>query len=186
MASKASGSKPKQKRKSKGCLVKGSKIGHKRSDFRFRAEDGSEWDSKFEAQVFFTLKEQGYNVRRSTPQDSLGYTSTIRGGICTECCSRDVAQERVYTFDLFVDTSNGLERKQDERSGYSLETKGYLRQDRRGLLRHFRKARPDVDLRFIVQRDYPVGKGTITSWITKYLHAPVIVWNGSLPESWKK
>lgn len=177
--------KTKQKRKSKGYLVKGSKIGFKRSDFRFRAEDGSEWDSKFEAQVYFTLLGQGYRVRRTTKQDSMAYKSTTRGGICLQCSSRDVAQERIYTPDLFVDTSDGLERQQNEPSGYYIESKGFVSQQRRSLLRAFRKARPDVDLRLVFQRNYRVGKGTVVEWAERYLKAKAIVWTGTLPESWK-
>jgi hypothetical protein len=35
-------------------------------------------------------------------------------------------------------------------------------------------------LRLVIQRDYPVGKGSLTEWATKYLKVPVCVWKGKL------
>jgi len=114
----------------------------------------------------------------------MAYTSPVRGGRCQKCDSDSVAQEHVYTPDLYVDSKPRPDGKENESSGYYIESKGYLRGSRRALLRHFRKARADVDLRLVIQRDYKVGKGTLVSWAEKYLKVKVLVWKGSLTEGW--
>jgi hypothetical protein len=92
-----------------------------------------------------------------------------------------VVQEHIYTPDLFnVPNVPGA----SDSSGYYIEAKGYLRAEGRSLLRSFRKSRPDIDLRLVVERDYKVGKGSLTSWASKYLKVPVHVWDGSLPKDW--
>lgn len=106
----------------------------------------------------------------------MAYTSPVVGGRCLQCISVNVAQEHRYTPDLFISTKPGLAGKDNESSGYYLEAKGNLLQSKRGLLRHFRKARPDVDLRFVLQRKGRAGKGSLVDWVTKYLKVPVTVW----------
>lgn len=170
-----------RQRKAAKPVTAGRRTGTKRRDFRWTAPDGTIWASRFEFEVFTALKEQGYAIRKTGPEDSLHYTSTTIGGRCTACGSGKVVQERVFTADLFVDTTDESGGAGNNvRTGYYLETKGYLRSTRRSLLRAFRKAQPNVDLRLIVQRDYPVGKGTLTEWATKYLKVPVCVWKGKL------
>jgi hypothetical protein len=124
------------------------------------------------------LKQHGHNVVRCGPQDSIRYTSSIRQGVCSSCGSADVHQEHTYTPDLLV-----VPRRNGAR--YYIETKGYIRAEERSLLRAARRANLSCDLRVVAQRDYRVGKGTFLSWCTKYLKAPVHVWNGDIPESWK-
>lgn len=150
---------------------------------RWQDTEGNTWASRFEYSVYKTLKEQGYNVRRTTPEDSKTYTSTIKGGECLQCHSGRVVQNHRYTPDLFVDTTGG--EREAGSAGYYIEAKGYLRAERRSLLRAFRKERQDVDIRLVVERDYKVGKSTLVGWATKYLKVPVIVWKGNLPEEWK-
>lgn len=176
------------------AVTPGSRTGTKRSDFRWTAPDGQVWASRFEFEVYTQLKEQGYAVRKTTKEDSLPYTSTVVGGKCLQCGSGKVAQEHTFTADLFVGSiqgdggNNGGDRGSGDRrdagkdvpAGYYIECKGYLRASRRSLLRSFRKAQPDIDLRLVIQRDYPVGKGSLTDWATKYLKVPVCVWKGSL------
>lgn len=175
-------------------VTAGKRTGTKRRDFRWTAPDGTIWASRFEFEVYTALKEQGYAIRKTGPEDSLHYTSSVIGGRCASCGSGKVAQERTFTADLFVDTTkrgntqpsihggtgDRRDDSKDVRTGYYLETKGYLRSTRRSLLRAFRKAQPNVDLRLIVQRDYPVGKGSLTEWATKYLKVSVCVWKGKM------
>lgn len=162
--------------------IGGQRIGTKKRDMRWQDPDGNVWASRFEYSVYKALKEQGYNVRRTTPQDSKAYTATVKNGECLECNSERVVTNHWYTPDLFVTT--GPEGEPFGQSGYYIEAKGYLRAERRSLLRSFRKARPDVDFRLVVERDYKVGKGTLISWADKYLKVPVIKWDGKLPEDW--
>lgn len=168
----------------KRCVVQGTRLGSKRRDMRWLSPDGVVWSSKFEYSVFVALKEQGYNVRKTGPEDSMAYTSTIKGGICSQCGSRAVAQEHRYTPDLFVDTTGRTGAASSANAGYYIEAKGYLRAERRSLLRAFRKEKPACDLRLVVQRDYKVGKSTLTGWATKFLKVPVHVWDGKIP--WAK
>lgn len=166
--------------------VGGKRLGTKKRDMRWQDPDGNIWASKFEYGIYAALKEQGYDVFKTGEQDSLRYTSDVRSGLCLECGARRVVQERTYTPDLFVHSRTEANRsvRLEDRRGYYLEAKGYLRADRRRLLREFRKANPNIDLRLVAQRDYKVGKGTLTSWATKYLKVPVHVWNGALPPNW--
>lgn len=159
----------------------GKRVGTKRSDLRWRAPDGVVWSSRYEYELYLELKEQEHNVRKTTEKDSMGYASPVRSGRCLQCGSSEVVQQHVYTADLFVDKEGGP-NKSKHSSGdgdYHIEAKGYIRAPKRALLRHLRKTRPDVDLRFVVQRDYRVTKqATITEWARKYLKVPAIVWAG--------
>lgn len=168
--------------KAASCLkIAGSRIGTKRRDMRWKSPDGEIWASRFEYSVYFTLKEKGFNVRRTNAeQDSMGYTAPVRNGECTACASTAVVTNHVYTPDLFVNQGG----QGGGSAGYYIEAKGYLRAPQRSLIRAFRKARPDVDLRFVVQADYKVGKSTISGWVARYLRCKVHVWNGNLPGSW--
>ena len=159
----------------------GRRVGTKDRDMRWEAPGGVVWSSRYEYELFLQLKEQGYNVRKTDEKDSLSYTSPVRGGRCLQCSSGKVVQEHVYTPDLSVGEQSPSAKpgSKDGNRDYCIEAKGYLRGPRRALLRHFRKARPGVDLRLVVQRDYRVSaKATITEWATKYLKVPVVVWPG--------
>lgn len=140
---------------------------------RWQAPDGVVWASRFEYEVFLYFQElTNGRARRTEESDSLRYTTPVVGGICTVCDSRAVAQERTYTPDIYI-----LPDDEGQSNGYYIEAKGYLRADRRSLLRAVRKARPDVDLRLVVYRDYKVtAKHTLVSWAKQYLKLPVMVW----------
>lgn len=164
------------------CTAPGKKVGTKRRDMRWLAPDGTEWDSCFEYEVFLAYQKAGINVRRTTEQDSLFFSRPVRNGVCEKCGACDVVSRHRYTPDLHASAEDNRERGGLEAPGYLIETKGYLRAEQRSLLRALRKARPDVDLRAIVQRDYKVGKGTICAWFRKYLKMPCVVWQGEVPE----
>lgn len=159
--------------------VLGQRVGTKKSDTRWQDEEGTIWASRFEYQVYVALREHGYAVRRTNGDDSMRYTVDVRGAKCSKCDSSCVVQERTYTPDLFVS------QRDTASPGYYVEAKGYIRAEKRRLLRGFVGTRKDIDLRFIVQRDYPVGKSTLVEWARKYLKIPVHVWDGDIPEDWK-
>jgi hypothetical protein len=162
---------------------------------RWLAPDGQVWASRFEYGIFVQLKEQGFHVRKTDLPDQLDYTDPVHGGRCLDCGSSSCVTARHYTPDLFVgpagtDLDTGAERVREGHApspfGYYIEAKGYLRADRRSLLRSVRKAWPRLDFRLVVQRDYRVtAKLTIVEWARKFLKCEVHVWNGSLPKEWK-
>lgn len=167
-------------KKAKAPVIEGSRVGTKKSDTRWLAPDNTVWASRFEYAVYSKLKELGYDVRKTTEQDRMAYTSPVKNGRCRRCSSDCVVTERTYTPDLFV-----VPRGEPQSAGYYLEAKGYLRAERRTLLRSFRKTGPACDLRLVVQRDYNVGKSTLVGWAIRLLKVPVTVWSGDLPETWQ-
>lgn len=147
---------------------------------RWEAPDGTIWASRFEYGVFLGYRRAGIAVRKCGEQDRVDYTSPVRNATCGECGASSVATAHGYTPDLFIDQKEHRQRKiLGDAETYFAECKGYLRGDRRSLLRALCKARPDLRLRFIIERDYKVTKQlTIAEWITKYLRRPVAVWTG--------
>lgn len=179
-------SKPRAAKGSRSRIeVPGRHIGTKRRDMRWEAPDGEIWDSRFEYEVYLGHKALGLSVRRTGEQDDLLYTHAIRNGSCPACGSSKVVSKHSFRPDLLVDSEVSPERRNGQlptvpASGYYIEAKGFFRADRRSLLRSFRKARPDVDLRFVLQRDFRVtAKLTIVEWIRKFLKCPVGLWTGS-------
>lgn len=164
----------------------GRRVGTHKRDMRWQDPQGNLWDSRYEYELFTYLKaKDGLYVRPTTEQDSFRYTSPVRSSICTVCGSDRVAKNRSYTPDLFVNTKDdrGLAR---DPSGYYVEAKGFLRKDRRALLRYFRKARPDVDLRLVVQADNRATKQLrVVEWAKKYLKIPVAVWRPGMELVWQ-
>lgn len=62
-----------------------------------------------------------------------------------------------------------------------------MRSDERGLLRALCAARPDLRLRFIFQRNYPITRKSATTavdWVKKFLKKEAAVWTGKLPDGW--
>lgn len=156
---------------------------------RWEAPDGTVWASKFEFEVFLGYQRAGIKVRKTTEHDSVRYTRPVRGGVCTKCTAREVVSEHRYTPDLLVvqETPGGAAEQVAEAGDYCLEAKGYLRAERRSLLRALCKERRDLRLRLLVQRDYRVTKSlTLTEWARKYLRIPVAVWTGQFPIQWKE
>lgn len=169
------------------AVTPGHKVGTKRRDMRWEAPDGEIWDSRFEYEVYLGLTAQGLQVSRTGSEASLSYTAPIRNGLCADCGSREVVSEHTYTPDLLVrgpsEDGNGDVVQQ---APYFIEAKGYLRSDRRALLRSLRKAHPSVDLRVVVQRDYrATAKRTITEWVIKYLKCPVAIWRPGSSLKWQ-
>lgn len=169
------------------AVTPGQRVGTKRRDMRWEAE-GEVWDSRFEYEVFRGYRDAGWTVRRCTEADSLTYTRPVRNGVCGKCNSEEVASRHSYQPDLFVSPGPAQQGRKgstavDEPAGYFVEAKGYLRADRRSLLRALRKARPDVDLRLVCQRDYRVSaKHSLISWARTFLKCPAAVWTGGPPE----
>lgn len=171
------------KKKAKSSLL-GKRMGTKRRDMRFIAPDGSEWDSRFEWIVYDAYKQAGSSVRRTEAggRDTLSYSEPVRSATCDSCGATAVSKSRRYTPDLFYHT--GLPDNKEE--GYYIEVKGYIRAEQRSLIRAFAKARKDVDLRYIYQRDFPVSRtSTVSSWHSKCVKRPYVIWDGKVPTEWK-
>lgn len=165
-------------------VTPGKRVGTKRRDMRWLAPDGVIWDSKFECEVFNAYGRAGIKVRKTDESDSVAYTRPVRNGLCTQCSAREVVSEHTYTPDLHAVPEKAGTASLDNEQPYYLEAKGYLRAERRSLLRALCKARPDLRLRLLVQRDYKVtAKLTISEWARKYLRIPVAVWTGK-PPTW--
>ncbi len=169
---------------SKSPVIPGKRVGTKRRDMRWQAPDGTVWASRFEYGVFLAHASAGIPVRKCDESDCVRYTRPVRNAACGECGSARVATTHTYTPDLSVDPEEHRKRKAlDDDGPYVIECKGYLRADRRSLLRALCKERPDLPLRFIVERDYKVSRSlSITGWIRKFLKKPAVVWDGNPPD----
>lgn len=148
-----------------------SRVGRKKSDRRWEV-DGRVWASKFEWQVYDSLRASGLDVEICGPGDSFNYQQPITGGgTCLACGSNRCVQDRIYTPDLRLRLGPEL--------GYRyVEVKGHFPKDKRALFRHFRKQNPDVDLVFVLAADHWVtrGKSRLTDYFARYLKTtPVIV-----------
>lgn len=179
----------KKKRASRAGVIPG-RIGTKRSDYRFRAPDGTEWDSRFEWQVTNGLVKMGYPVEKCTKggDHTVSYIQRVRGGTCAACGSNLVGKRRTYTPDLFhdPDCATGTPARDSEK--FWIEVKGYLRSEERSLLRSLCTERPDLDLRFIYQRDFPISRrsGTgIVEWTKSCLKKHAAVWKNE-PIDWSQ
>jgi hypothetical protein len=162
----------------------GSRVGHKRADRRWRADDGTIWASKFEYTVYAALKGTGSIVRKCTSSDTVTYTEHKSNVRCLECGGSECVQDRTYTADLFFTPASAGSGS----SGYYIEAKGYFAPDKRRLFRSLRKTRPDIDLRVILETNgwATKGKTRMTQYFAKYLKTtPVHVWDGDIPEDWK-
>ncbi len=161
------------------------RLSKKRSDKRWKDDEGHVWASKLELEVFTGLsRDPSFSVRRCSAEegDTFNYTSPVRSAKCLGCGSDECVQERTYTPDLFVypKTSRGKDR------GYYLEVKGHFPGPQRNLLRCFLKTGPSIDLRILLQRDGRATRGlTMLEYCHKFLKIPVHVWDGQLPKGWK-
>jgi len=154
------------------------KIGFKRSDRRYRSDDGQEWDSRFEWQVWDGLRSAGYDVRRATEDDSIGYHTQVKQGRCLECGSVSVLQDRIYTPDLYVAGLKG--KRASSGSSYYVECKGYFPADKRNLFRSVANQATGIDLRIVFPKEIRL-KGT-TKTNVEYIQAfcktiKVGIWN---------
>lgn len=168
------------------AVTPGKRVGTKHRDMRWEV-DGEIWASRFEYEVYDAYRRAGYQVRKTTEQDRVAYTRPVRNGLCLQCGVREVASEHTYTADLsVVPKADRQQPHLDDGRPYLLEAKGYLRAERRSLLRALCKARPDLRLRLLVQRDYKVtSKLTITEWAAKYCKIPVAVFDGRPVTEWR-
>lgn len=163
-----------------------SRLSAKRSDRRWKDEHGTVWASKFEYQVYVKLCAAGLMVRKCEQGsiDTLAYTTPIRQGRCTQCGSGSVVQERTYTADVYLGPDPTTTGKP---SGLYIETKGFFPAEKRGLLRHFRKTGPDVNLCVIANADHWVTKGRsrLSDYFARYLKdVPFHIFRGTNPDKW--
>ncbi len=160
------------------------RVGTKRSDKRWRAPDGTVWDSRFEYQVFEHLRRCGSDVRRcEKPGDSFDYLEPQTNVRCMDCGSSQCSQRRVYTPDFYIVPKSAA----SDGGGYYLEAKGYFRRDKRVLFRCFRNSRPEIDLRVVFEKAHWVtsGKTRITDYFDRYLKTtPYVVGINEIPEEW--
>ena len=173
----------------------GTRVGKKRSDMRWLDPDGVEWDSRLEYEVYAAAKLAGVCVRkcqRGKPGESGSDTfeyghSPGRGLKCRVCGSDQVSQSRTYTPDILhysevLPAGSEQVYSPGRSDNYYVDVKGYMRANKRSLLRSFCKARPDIALRVILQRDYRLSKtATISQWLSKTLRVPYAIWNGRWP-----
>ena len=162
--------------------------GTKRSDRRFIDARGQEWASELESQIYETLRaDDRILVRKCASEegDTFEYTSPIRKGKCLECSSRQIAQERTYTPDLYI---RPKVKTGEYGRGYFTEIKGYWPASKRSLFRHFLKQHGGVDSRVILQEAAAYRAVTsslnLLEYVHKYMKVPVHVWNGRLPDDW--
>lgn len=174
----------KERKPKKISSTPGERVGSKKSDMRWRDTSGVVWSSRFEYEVYIALLAGGVDVRKTTESDQLLFSDRLTGCVCGACGATEIVKPRRYTPDLYV-SPQGSGGSAGNGAGYYIEAKGYIRSERRRILRSFRQARPDINLRVIIQRDYKVGKSTLAGWVTKYMKIPVTVWNGTIPEDWK-
>ena len=159
------------------------RVGRKRSDRRWKAEDGKVWASKFEHDVYEYLRASGVNVRPCTASDSVTYSEPRPNVKCMACGSCECMQERIYTPDLFVIPDRGGAGS----PGYYIEAKGYFRPEKRKLFRCLRNSRPDIDLRVVLEADHWVtrGKTRLSDYFERYLKTtPYCVGLNDIPEEW--
>lgn len=144
----------------------GRRKGQKRSDRRWIAEDGSEWDSKFEWSVFEGLRSNGYRVRRCNESDSIAYHSPVKQGRCLECGSSSVVQERTYTADLYVVEGTA----EDPGCKYLIECKGYFPSPKRSLFRALSAGLQGTGLRIVFESNQRLRgtKMTPVEYIQRY------------------
>lgn len=176
----------------------GHRVGTKRSDLRWQSPNGELWDSRLEAEIYESAKADKIPVRRclkglpgKPDSDTLEYWSAGTGRLsCRACGSADVGQLRRYTADLVLGTrvlptGSGDEVHTPDSAGRCyIDIKGFVRSNKRSLLRAFHKARPEIDLRLILERDYKISKtSSFAQWCNRTLRVPYVLWNGHFPSS---
>lgn len=158
-------------------MASGRRKGVKRSDRRWIAPDGAEWDSKFEWRVFEGLKRTGRRVRRCTESDSIAYITPVKQGSCVECGGLKVVQNRIYTADLYV-----VDDPEDSAGGsYLVECKGFFPGPKRNLYRNLAKQLPGVSLRIIFEANRKLRGTKVTP--VEYTHKYI---KNVIPGVWDK
>lgn len=181
----------------KGTKLGGRRVGTKKRDMRWESPEGELFDSYFEYQVISNARLAGVPIRRAikgTPDspdsDTVSYRHKATGrSRCASCGSTEVYSERSYTSDILLDTAllskehSDKDHKAGEPARSHVDVKGYLRSPQRALLRSLNKARPDINLRLLLQRDFSVSKSsTISSWCRRVAKMPYAIWTGSFPK----
>lgn len=148
------------------------------ADRTFIDEDGESWDSTYEHDVYRGLELLDVSVRRCIKgsSDTISYTSEVRQGVCMDCQSTKVVQERTYTpdFCIYAEGDDGEPRV------VFVEAKGYWKADKRRLLRSVLKSNPHLNLLLVFQKDGWVtkGKSKYTDYAARYLKsARCLVWD---------
>lgn len=101
---------------------------------------GIEFDSGFEVRVAQQLDSLG--VTWEFEPIKLDWLRPIRKGKCTECGSKVIAQECIYTPDFWLPDL-----------GFFIEAKGIWPSSNRTLHRELIKQHPDVDIKFTFEMD---------------------------------
>lgn len=118
--------------------------------------------SYLEDRVLADLTERG--VEYEYEPKTFKYERKVRGAYCARCASKDVLVSRRYTPDIKL-AINGI----------WVEVKGKFTAENRGKMEDFRRSYPDLDLRFIFQRD---------NWITKKHKSKYSDWCEKLGLKW--
>lgn len=155
------------------------RVGKHRSDRRWLDDNGNEWASEWEHDVYHGLRRAGYSVRRCDERDTISYSAPVKQGRCVECSSQRVVQDRTYTADLYVaKTPKGVSHK----GPYLVECKGFFARDRRNLFVSVAKELKSIgtSIRIVFQQEAKL-KGTQqtnVSYIFRYCKNVVPgVWN---------
>jgi hypothetical protein len=114
------------------------------------------------------------NIEWKYEASTIPFYSSVRGGKCNACQSKDVAKKRRYLADFTVGTVH-------------LEAKGKLDSPGRTKLMDIKRSNPGIDLRLIFMRDNKLKRDSIntySTWATingfKWCIGPEI------PINWKK
>jgi len=118
--------------------------------------------SHFEDRVIQDLEQRG--IKYEYEAEKIKYEKEIRKSYCRICGSRvGCAQQRFYTPDLRVEVGGSGER--------FIELKGKFTAENRARMEAVRKSNPDLDLRFLFQRDNwctSKKKMRYSDWATKH------------------
>ncbi len=145
----------------------GKRVGTKKSDRRWVDDNGEEWDSRFESEVYRSLARDGHRIRRADKSDTVVYYTPVKQGRCLECDSNRVVQERTYTSDIFVVG----EPKKDPFNGPAfVESKGKFLGPKRELFKHLSRqwAGPPLFIVFQNSRKLPGLKSNGVEWCHRY------------------
>lgn len=115
------------------------------SGVRRNRRKGSLHASTYEDNIIKDLEDRG--VAYEYEPRSFKYTRPVHRGRCTVCESKSVVVERSYTPDIRLLLSDTW-----------IEAKGKFTPENRGKMEDFLRGNPEIDLRFLFQRD---------NWITK-------------------
>lgn len=158
----------------------GRAVSKKRTDFRWEAPDGTIWASEFEYTVFKLLERSTeFDSHKCGESDSVMYSTKIRHGICMDCGSSQVTQQRIYTPDICLVGSNGKR--------LYLETKGYFRRDKRALFREaVKQTKGSVDIRVLLQSNFKATPQKRIKEYLEYYKIPVAMYdkNTGIPKEW--